>query len=44
MHPISDMKLDVLEGCVDDDHPKQFENITAGDFLDERLRELGLTK
>ena len=24
MHPISDMKLDVLEGCVDDKNPKQF--------------------
>jgi len=44
MHPISDMKLDVLEGCVDDENPKQFEDITAGEFLNERLRELGLTK
>ena len=44
MHPISDMKLDVLEECIDDDHPKQFDDITAGEFLNERLRELGLTK
>jgi isopenicillin N synthase-like dioxygenase len=44
MHPISDMKLDVLEECIDADHPKQFEDITAGEFLNERLRELGLTK
>ncbi|WBX74727.1 isopenicillin N synthase family oxygenase [Tenacibaculum pacificus] len=44
MHPISDMKLDVLENCVDDKNPKQFEDITAGEFLDERLRELGLKK
>ncbi len=44
MHPISEMKLDVLENCIDAENPKQFEDITAGDFLDERLRELGLKK
>ncbi|MEP1488393.1 MAG: 2-oxoglutarate and iron-dependent oxygenase domain-containing protein [Algibacter sp.] len=44
MHPISDMKLDVLEGCIDKSHPKQFDNITAGEFLNERLIELGLIK
>ncbi len=44
MHPISDMKLDVLDICVDDKHPKQFKDITAGEFLNERLVELGLIK
>ncbi len=44
MHPISEMKLDVLENCIDKDNPKQFEDITAGDFLHERLVELGLVK
>ncbi|WP_369049245.1 isopenicillin N synthase family dioxygenase [Tenacibaculum sp. UWU-22] len=44
MHPISDMKLDVLENCIDKNNPKKFDNITAGEFLDERLRELGLKK
>ena len=44
MHPVSEMKLDVLENCIDDKNPKQFEDITAGDFLNERLRELGLIK
>lgn len=44
MHPISEMKLDVLESCIDKDHPKQFEDITAGEFLHERLIELGLIK
>src|SRR5690554_607247 len=44
MHPISDMKLDVLESCIDDNNPKQFEDITAGEFLNERLIELGLIK
>lgn len=44
MHPISEMKLDVLEECIDEDNPKQFEDITAGEFLHERLVELGLIK
>lgn len=44
MHPISDMKLDVIDSCVDTDNPKQFEDITAGEFLNERLIELGLIK
>jgi isopenicillin N synthase-like dioxygenase len=44
MHPISEMKLDVLEKCVDENNPKQFEDITAGEFLNERLVELGLIK
>ena len=44
MHPISAMKLDVLESCIDENNPKQFENITAGEFLNQRLKELGLTK
>jgi len=44
MHPVSDMKLNVLDNCIDKDNPKKFEDITAGEFLDERLRELGLKK
>lgn len=44
MHPISEMKLDVLDSCIDENNPKQFEDITAGEFLNERLRELGLKK
>ena len=44
MHPVSDMKLDVLPHCIDDDHPKQFNDISAGAFLEERLRDLGLRK
>lgn len=42
MHPVSDMRLDCLENCIDDDHPRKFKDITAGDFLDQRLREIGL--
>ena len=44
MHPISDMKLNVLEGCIDENNPKAFDDITAGEFLTERLIELGLIK
>ncbi|WP_353779978.1 2-oxoglutarate and iron-dependent oxygenase domain-containing protein [Winogradskyella sp. 3972H.M.0a.05] len=44
MHPISSMKLDVLDSCVDEDNPKLYEDITAGEFLNERLVELGLIK
>ncbi|EAR13032.1 putative 2OG-Fe(II) oxygenase superfamily protein [Polaribacter irgensii 23-P] len=44
MHPISEMKLDVLEDCADAAHLKQFEDITAGEFLEQRLKELGLKK
>ncbi len=44
MHPISDMKLNVLDSCVDENNPKHFNDITAGEFLNERLIELGLVK
>ena len=44
MHPISDMKLNVLKGCIDENNPKAFDDITAGEFLNERLIELGLIK
>lgn len=42
MHPVSDMKLDCLESCIDEENPKQFEDISAGSYLTERLRDLGL--
>lgn len=44
MHPVNSMKLNVLESCIDDEHPKQFDDITADEFLNERLMELGLIK
>jgi len=44
MHPISEMSLACLPECIDNQNPKQFEDITAGDFLHERLVELGLIK
>ena len=44
LHPRSEMSLACLEGCIDDSHPKVYENATAGEYLDERLREIGLKK
>jgi isopenicillin N synthase-like dioxygenase len=44
LHPKSAMDLSALEGCVDENHPKVYEDITAGEYLDERLREIGLKK
>lgn len=44
MHPRSEMSLAALENCVDSDHPKIWPDITAGTFLEERLREIGLKK
>lgn len=44
MHPKREMPLNCLESCVNDHSPKQFEDCTAGEYLDERLRELGLLK
>ena len=44
MHPVSEMKLNVLDSCICNEFPKSFEDITAGEFLKERLIELGLLK
>lgn len=44
LHPKSAMSLAALESCVDELHPKVYEDITAGEYLDERLREIGLKK
>jgi isopenicillin N synthase-like dioxygenase len=42
LHPKSNMDLTCLASCVDNEHPKGYSDITAGDYLDERLREIGL--
>ena len=44
LHPRSDMRLDCLEECIDKEHPKHYEDISAGEYLDERLAEIGLKK
>lgn len=42
LHPRSNMSLNCLESCITEEKPKQFEDITAGAYLDERIKELGL--
>lgn len=44
LHPKSNMSLACLDSCIDADHPKAYSDITAGEYLDERLREIGLKK
>lgn len=44
MHPRGDMDLTSLESCIDQKNPKIYVDMTAGEFLDERLRELGFKK
>jgi len=44
LHPKSSMDLSALKECIDENHPKAFEDITAGEYLDERLKEIGLKK
>lgn len=44
LHPKSDMDLASLESCIDTGHPKLYSDMTAGEYLDERLREIGLKK
>lgn len=44
MHPISEMDLTCLDNCVDEVNPKKYDDITAGEFLTQRLREIGLIK
>lgn len=44
LHPRSEMDLSCLEDCVTADRPLAYAPITAGEYLDERLREIGLKK
>lgn len=44
LHPRSEMSLACLENCIDASHPKTYNDITAGEYLDERLKEIGLKK
>jgi isopenicillin N synthase-like dioxygenase len=44
MHPRSEMSLAALDECVSAESPRLWEEITAGEFLNERLREIGLKK
>lgn len=42
LHPRSDMPLNCLPECVSDTMPRAYDDISAGEYLDERLREIGL--
>jgi len=42
LHPVGTMKLDVLESCINNENPKKFDDITAHDFLIQRLKEIGV--
>lgn len=44
LHPKSEMSLACLDSCITLEMPKQYEDYTAGQYLDERLREIGLKK
>jgi len=44
LHPVSNMDLTCLDSCVTSEQPRHYESITAGAYLDERLREIGLKK
>jgi len=38
------MSLACLPSCISSSSPKAYEDATAGQYLDERLREIGLKK
>ncbi len=42
LHSKTTMSLRCLENCIDETHPKIYDDTTAGEYLDERLREIGL--
>ena len=44
LHPISKMPLNCLPQTVNTAHPLAYSPITAGEYLNERLREIGLKK
>ena len=44
LHPRSEMRLDCLESCIPAGTKALWQPISAGEFLDERLAEIGLKK
>jgi isopenicillin N synthase-like dioxygenase len=44
LHPVGEMDLSCLPQTITAETPIAYEPITAGDYLDERLREIGLKK
>lgn len=44
LHPRSEMDLTCLPSCISESNPKAYPDATAGEYLNERLREIGLIK
>ncbi|MEO7049893.1 MAG: 2OG-Fe(II) oxygenase family protein, partial [Ferruginibacter sp.] len=44
LHPKSSMSLKCLDNCIDEKHPILYDDATAGEYLNERLIEIGLKK
>ena len=44
LHPRSEMRLDCLDSCITPQNPIHYEPISAGEYLHERLQEIGLKK
>ncbi|MBK8954471.1 MAG: isopenicillin N synthase family oxygenase [Saprospiraceae bacterium] len=44
LHPRSAMDLTCLDSCIKTGHEPDYHPITAGEYLNERLREIGLKK
>jgi len=44
VHPVSPMSLKALDNCVSPENPAKEAPILAGDYLNQRLREIGLIK
>ena len=44
LHPVSQMDLTCLPKTISAEHPIAYPSITAGEYLNERLREIGLKK
>ena len=42
LHPVSEMPLNCLPSTINNNQQKQYTDITAGDYLTERLIEIGL--
>ncbi len=42
LHPVSDMSLAALPSCITPDNPQRDPASTAGEYLTERLRQIGL--
>lgn len=42
LHPRSSMSLKCLDNCIDEKNPLAYEDTTAGEYLNERLIEIGL--